>query len=678
MNQQAANATNGSLTLVDEFLLTLLNEESGYFHQVPGWDLNCAVVGAVLGELSLRSRIDSDMDHLILLEDSPLGDPVLDPILAKIADEPGQNSVQYWIERLAIRAESIIDLTLERLVGLSVLEHHDGDFWTLARAGWQANLRAGTEEGTAAEFVKNRLSRVIYGGAGGDLPDPRDAIIISLADTCDVLRLIFQLDEETEERVRQICKIDLIGRSITEAITSSVTGPLLRRSSFTKSIPVIPLRKVLRHKLRQNGNFPALFASLAEELGPIFKIGVPFGKPLIFLCGPRTNRWTHRHGRSYLRARDYFVDFEKVYGASGLLPALDGADHFRLRKAMQPGYSRGRLEGRLDTLTHYARAYMSNWKPGDVLPSAQMGRQMINSELSPLSVSIESQDIIDDLIAYKERALTTHVAKALPKFMLNTPSMRRRAPLVNIVLDRVQSVHTPAQREGCPRDLADELLGLHASDPQFLPESNLRFALSAPLLAAMYLGDALAFAVYAMATQPELYAKIRSEADVLYADGDPDHDDLTGPAVDITKRFIFECMRMYPIVPVAIRNVMNTCVVEGYELREGSRLHIFQTASHYMKDVFPDPWKFDIDRYLPSRKEHLSPGYAPYGLGTHTCLGFRWMELQLLVNLLLIARHFTLEIHPANYKFRISPLPSMSPDKKMHFRVAERRLEVPA
>ena len=55
-----------SLTLVDELVLTLLNEESGYFRQVPGWSLNCAVVGAALAELSLISRIDTDLDSLIL------------------------------------------------------------------------------------------------------------------------------------------------------------------------------------------------------------------------------------------------------------------------------------------------------------------------------------------------------------------------------------------------------------------------------------------------------------------------------------------------------------------------------------------------------------------------------------------------------------------------------------
>ena len=345
---------------------------------------------------------------------------------------------------------------------------------------------------------------------------------------------------------------------------------------------------------------------------------------------------------------------------------------------MQPGYSRGRLQGQIDQLSHHARAYMSNWKVGDSFSAVSMCRQLTNAELSPLSVSIDSQDLIDDLIKFKERALSTHVARVLPKFLLRTPGMRRRAKIIDEVLDRIQSTHTPAQRAGCPRDLADDLLSLHTSDPQFLPESNLRFALSAPLLASMYCGDALSFAVYAMASQPELYDRIRSEADALFDGGDPDGEDLTLSAIDVTHRFLMECMRLYPVVPVSLRTVMNACVVEGYELPEGAQIFIAQTAPHYMSDVFPEPDSFDIDRYLPPRNEHHSPGYAPSGLGPHTCLGFRWMELQVAFNLLLLAHYFTFEISPANYKLRISPFPSQSPSRKLKLVITGQRRELPA
>ena len=663
-----------SLTLIDELVLTLLNEESGYFRQVPGWNLNCAVVGAALAELSLVSRIDTDLESLILLDGTATGDRALDPVLYKIAADPTRHNAQYWIEKLAPEAESIIDMTLDRLCDLKILQHHDGDFWSLAGSAWRMGVHTGSEVGTAVEFVKTRISRAIF---NNEIPDPRDIIIICLIDTCDVLRFIFELDEESEQRVEDIRKMDLIGRAIAEAVGHNIAGPQFRRSALAKQIPVVKLRKLLRSKNVRSGNLPAVFAELQAEYGPVFEIRPPVAENMVVLAGPETNHWVHRHGRMHLRARDYLEDFEKVYGGVGLLPALDGADHFRYRKSIQPAYSRTRLEEQLDAFLAHSRNQMATWNVGDTKQAVGMCRKLINSSMSPLSVSIDSQDIVDDMHKFKDRALKTHIGRTLPKFMLKTPGMRRRAKLVGEVVDRVLSVHTTAQRAGCPRDLADDLLTMHSNDRQFLPESNLRFVLSAPLIASMYVGDQLSFIAYAMVSQPEYYEKIRAEADAVFADGDPDGEMLTGPGTDVTRRFIMECMRLYPIVPLAVRNVANACDVEGYELPEGVRVFIATTATHYMSDLFPDPFKFDIDRYTAPRKEHVGTGYAPYGLGTHTCLGSRQTEMYLATNLLMMAHYFTFEIAPRRYKLRISPFPSMSPSKRLKFRVTEQRHELP-
>ncbi len=672
VTEQDATATQ--LTLLDELVLTLLNEESGYFRQVPGWNLNCAIVGAALAELSLIYRIDTDMESLILLDQTRTGDPCLDPVLSEIASEPVQRNAQYWIERLAPKADSIIDTTLARLVDLKILQHHEGDFWSLAQGAWKSGFHTSSEVGTAVEFVKTRISRAIF---NNEIPGPRDVIIICLVDTCDVLRYIFELDEESEARVEQICKMDLIGRSIADAVSENIAISLFQRTALTREIPRLKLRKALRSKHLRKGNVPAFMAELHKEYGPVFDIKVPFQGRMIFLAGPETNHWVHRHGRMHLRARDYLEDFEKVYGGVGLLPALDGADHFRYRKSIQPGYARGRLEEQLDMVFEKARENLATWNVGEAGTAVTMCRNLINSELSPLTIGIDSNDVSDDMHKFKERALKTHLAKTLPKFLLHTPSMRRRAKLIDDVVDRVLRVHTPAQRAGCPRDLADELLNMHASDRQFLPESNMRFVLSAPLIASMYVGDQLSFIAYAMLAQPEYHEKIRDEADALFAKGDPDRETLTGPAIDVTRRFIMECLRMYPIVPMSVRNVMNKCVVEGYELPEGARVFIAQTATHYMSDHFPDPFTFDIDRYQAPRKEHIGSTYAPYGLGTHTCLGIRWTELQLAINLLMMVHYFDLEIAPKKYKLKISPFPSMSPNKKLKFLVAGKRHELP-
>ena len=673
MNTAASDVSARTLSLPEELILMLLNEENGYFHQVPGWNLNCAVAGAVLAELSLRNRVDTDADSLFLVDLTRTGDPILDPFLDEIISEPAERKAQYWIERLAPQSESVIDMTLQRMVSLKILDAHDGDFWTLSNKVRNSDMfQAHPEEGEG-EFVKSRVRRAIFEDR---IPDPRDIILICLINTCDVFRFIYQLDEDAEERIRFFCNIDLLGRSMAVAVSESLTVPFLRHSALAKAIPNVSLTKLLFNSHLRDGNVPALFADLTEQYGPVFRINPPFSPPMTFLAGPETNQWANRNGRLYLRAQDYFSDFEKVYGAHGVLPSLDGGDHFRLRKSLQASYSRGRLITHLERVYGQARAFMSDWQVGQSYQATNLCRVMINAQLSPIFIGVDSQDLIGDLIKYKERALTTHVMRALPKFMLKTPGMRRREKKIDTLLERVQGVHTPAQRAGQPRDLADDLLSLHGSDPQLVPESNLRFALSAALVASVYLGDAFSFALYAMASQPELYENIQEEADALFENGDPGNDDFTLDAIDVTHRFLMECLRVYPIVPMSIRNVMNSCVVEGYELPVGERLFIAQTATHYMEECFPDPFKFDIDRYQEPRNEHRGPGYAPYGLGTHRCLGSRWMDLQLAVNVLMVAHYFNIRVSPRDYKLKFSPIPSQKPSKRLMFRVVERRREI--
>ena len=674
MNDSTESCTSQPLGLLDEFILILLNEENGYFYQVPGWEMNCAVIGAVLGELSLLSRIDTDMESLLILDPTETGNHCLDLILKEIVDEPVQHNAQYWIEKLINHAESVIDLTLENLVNLGILEHHEGDFWTLAAGKLYATGDSDSDDETAAEFIRTRIGKDIF---SDDIPYPRDIIIICLIQTCDIFHFIFKLDKKAEERINLICKMDLIGRSIADAVEQNINNPLFGSSILSKKIPRVPFHRVLLNPHVRTGNIPALLAELTKKYGPVFEFAPPFSKPNIFLAGPEVNRWVRRHGRKYLTSRNYFGQFEKVYEATGALPSLDGTDHFRYRRAMGPAYSRGRLEEQLDVVYHKAREYMANWKVGESYPARDLCLKMINAQMSPLSISVDSQDLMEDIITFKERALNTHLIGILPKFMLKTPGMKRRFKAVDTLMERIQGVHTSAQRAGCPRNLVDDLLSLHASDPLLVPEANLRFALSAAVLASMYLGDAFGFALYAMASQPAFYDKIRSEADSLFSNSDPAGKDFTSASMDITSRFINECLRMYPIVPLSMRDVVNTCMVEGYEIPVGSRINIAQTAPHYMEEVFPDPFSFDIDRYLPPRNEHKKPGYAPYGLGPHTCLGNQWMTLHMTVNLMIIAHYFTLRVYPEDYELRISPFPSMRLGKKLKFHIAEQKRELP-
>ncbi len=656
-----------SRSLPEELLLALLDEESGYFRQVPGWNLNCAMVGAALGELSLLGRIDSDLKSLILVDSTETGRPVLDPILREIATETEQHDVRYWVERLAPQAESVMSHALDRLVRRRILDRHPGDFYTFTKRQGRGKT---SRDHLAGEFVKARLTMIIF---ADEIPDPRDVIITGLVNACNVFHLMFQIDEEAEERIKFISQMDVIGRAIAAAVTQSIVAPTLRRPSLTKPIPTASLRDLLFNRELREGRLPAGFAILAEKYGPVFELRLPFRQNMIVLAGLKTNQWAHRMGRVFLRSKEYFEGVDKAYGVSRSMHSVDGADHFRFRKSLQPAYSHKTLTRRLDDVFDLARTHMASWDVGATMPVQAMLRPLLNAQSSPLLASIDTQDEIVDALEYKIRVLNVGIVKTMPRFMLNTLPMRRRAKATQRIVDRMQNTHTATQRVGMHKDVVDAYLALHASDPQFLPESDLSLPLGAILMTAMYMGDQVGFALYWLLQNPELYERVTAEADALWADGDPAEDDFSPDRIDVTRRVLMETLRMSPIVAMSMRTVMNTCVVEGYELPVGTQLLIAQTAAHYSEEMFPDPWTFDIDRYAPPRNEHRGVGYAPFGLGTHSCLGRRWAHMHMAINLLMLTHHFKIELARPFKRLPMDPLPSQSPSNKIKFRLAEQR-----
>jgi len=415
---------------------------------------------------------------------------------------------------------------------------------------------------------------------------------------------------------------------------------------------------------------------ICRKHGPVVQLPFKVRKSTVVgLMGPDTNQWVNKYGRFYLRSKDYIQDLERAFGATRTLPGMDGAEHYRMRKSLQGAYSRAALGRNLPELIRQCRLSLRRWNEGDVLRAGPTFKNHVSSQISHLVIGVDCSHYVDELLEYEHRALVTQVQGALPKFMLRTPKMKRYGKRVRELQEAIIASHTPAQRRGKPPDIADAILELHKSDPQFLPETDITFPFVAAMVASIYLGSGLAFAVYSMVRHPDLYAKIQREAELLFGNGRvPEAKDFSLDSIDVTHRLCMESARLYPVIPWQLRTVMNECIVSGYEIPAKTMLLICQTATHYAEDLFKDPLAFDIDRYLPERGEHATPGaYAPYGLGTHTCLGSRWVELQMAVNILLIAYHLKLEVMPADYKLAFNPFPTSSPNKKLKFRVAQIR-----
>ena len=200
------------LRFAEEVMLLLLHDENGRFERVPDWSLGYALGGGVLMDLALENRIDTDLDNLILVDDTPLGDSLLDATLADIAAAEDKRDARFWVERTAGRADEIREEALSRLVHSGILEVQEDRFLWVFRS-----RRYPVVDGRAEREVKLRIMEVLF---SDEIPDPRDVVIICLADACALFRQLLSKQEleRASKRIEQVTRLDLIGQAMSQAI----------------------------------------------------------------------------------------------------------------------------------------------------------------------------------------------------------------------------------------------------------------------------------------------------------------------------------------------------------------------------------------------------------------------------------------------------------------------------
>ncbi len=199
------------LRFAEEIILLLLNDDDGRFARVPSWSMDYALAGAVLMDLALENRIDTDLERLVLVDSSPLDDSLLDPTLADIAAGEERNA-RYWVEHTANRAAEIREEALNRLVDGGILERKDDRFlWVFQ------SRRYPMVDGNEEREVRLRLMSILF---SDEIPDPRDIVLLSLTDACGILRGMLSRRElnSAAERIEQVRKLDLVGQATTQAI----------------------------------------------------------------------------------------------------------------------------------------------------------------------------------------------------------------------------------------------------------------------------------------------------------------------------------------------------------------------------------------------------------------------------------------------------------------------------
>ncbi|MCY4635754.1 MAG: cytochrome P450 [Acidobacteria bacterium] len=662
------------MRFAEELLLLLFDDERGDLTgTLPPGRLDILLAGAVLMDLALEERIDTDLRRVMLADPTPLDDDLLDPALADLAHASDSHDIDHWIRRQAERGGAIRERALARLAERGILvESDDGAAgFLLSRRVSRARRYHPAPDGTVQEEVRLRVMRVLF---SDDIPDPRDTVIICLADAGGVLDYLLSREEraEVQRRIDLVTKLDLIGQAVTrtvrEAESAASTAPPARPAHEIPCAAGLPLAG---NALDLARDAEAFLLNQYRSLGPIFRVRA-FGRRFVVLAGPEANLLLAR-GNVHFRTFEVWQRFDADVGAMRQIMSMGGGDHARLRKHQAPAYSTGLLKSRMAEVVDLVRGEVASWPENGPVAGQYMFQRLLLEQLGRLATGRSPRPYLDDLIVYLEALLRTNLHGNRPRLLLGLPHVRRARRRVMELAGRILADHDPARRAGLPPDYIDDVLALHRADPEFLPETDLPITALGPFLVGLDTASSIsACMLYELLRRPDLLARVTAEADALVGSGVPVLGDLR--RLDVTHRVALETMRVYPLGPAVPRVVANSFEFAGYAVPAGERVLIGIALPHRMAEHFPDPERFDIDRYTHERAEHRQPGvYTPFSAGAHSCLGRGLAEALVMLNIAVIVHETELALDPPGYTLKLMRTPSTQPDRSFRIRVKRRR-----
>ena len=677
------------LTITEEFLLLVLDTESGDIRSsLPRQSWDFVMAGAVLMDLSLANRIDTDFERLMLVDGTPLGDDLLDPTLADIATETeggGERDAAFWLARIASGWSKIRRKVIDRLVDRGILETYASDVYFLSDPVSRTRFYP-IEDGERTEEVQFRIIRTLY---SEEIPDLRDILIISLATAGKVFEKILSRKElsEVQERIDQLVQLDLIGRELTKAVRQSgpshdsqpaalqpidSSTPTIIVTRDFQDIPQVSGWPLVGSAFDMSGDLRKFMAREYRKHGPIFRVRA-LNRQFITFAGPEAIVFLTQIMNTHLRSQEFWHNFIGATGVSQIIVSMDGSEHLRRRKIEARAYSPKYIEAKLNDFVDITRRAVAEWPQNRPVALQRAIQGIIAEQMGHSFIGISPRDHLDDLIVYLETLLKIHTVGVWPKQMKYWPRFRRARRCVTDLYAEILEANRPENLSEKTPDFVNALLELNQEEPQFFPETDFQSSFIEPYLVALdTAASTCSYMLYALLTHPDLLTQMRAEVDAAFARGPFSTKDIRG--LDVTQRIILETLRMYPIAPALRRTVSNSFEFKGYKIPAGSHILIGTSVGHILPELFPNPECFDIERYRRSPPEHRKPGaFAPFGIGRHRCLGSSFVEVQVALTIATIIREVDLVIDKPDRPLKIKYIPIAQPHKSLCVRVTGRR-----
>jgi hypothetical protein len=175
-----------------------------------------AIGGAILSELLLRQRIKVDGSKkrklVDLVSDAPIGEPIIDECLGKIAKAKRRAALKTWVSRFAA-TKKLKHRLAEQLCKRRILKTDEGKVLVI----FSRKLYPEVDPVPEKKIIE-RLRKAIFTETND--VDPRTVVLVSIADRAGLLKVVFDKKKlkSRKKRIEKIVNGEMTGKATKEAI----------------------------------------------------------------------------------------------------------------------------------------------------------------------------------------------------------------------------------------------------------------------------------------------------------------------------------------------------------------------------------------------------------------------------------------------------------------------------
>jgi cytochrome P450 len=399
-----------------------------------------------------------------------------------------------------------------------------------------------------------------------------------------------------------------------------------------------------------------LFQHLADTYGDIahYKIG---HHHIIFLNHPEYIREVLVvQNDNFIKERT--VQRSKMLLGKGMITS-EGAAHRVQRQAAQPAFHRQRIGEYAAAVVEEAKRTRDLWRAGE---QRDVAVDMMHLTLNVVAGTLFATDLHQEVY---ELAAAINRIMGLYNFLIMLPAAEwlvhlrppglaafvRARNRIDAVVYRMIDAHRQIGRDR--GSLLDLMLASSPANDQESRQSLRDQVITIFLAGYETVANALSWTWYLLSQNPECELRFHDEVDSVLQSRLPTVDDVS--RLRYTENVLAESLRLYPPAWAMGRYARDDFALGEFVLPARTTVLISQFVTHRDPRYFPDPLRFDPDRFSTDAKARRTKfTYFPFGAGPRQCIGesFAWMEGVLI--LATLAQKWKLKLVPGH---RVEPQP---------------------